>query len=281
MKVSLFITCLTDTFYPRTGIAVVKVLEHLGCAVDFPLAQTCCGQPMYNNGFEAETRELAKRMIRVFEHSPTVVTPSGSCAAMIRDYYPELFHGDPAWERPAQRFAGKTYEFVEYLHKVLKVDLAEFGCKWDGRVTYHYSCHLRGIGMTDEAVRVMKQIEGLDYVPLEKADQCCGFGGTFAMKYPQISGTMVRDKVGCIAATKADTVISNDAGCTMNISGSCRREGQGVGFKSLAEVIAEGLGLMERQDSYVAPPGQPLTPADQAMPGGEKTVRQAGTQANV
>jgi L-lactate dehydrogenase complex protein LldE len=279
MKVSLFITCLTDTFYPRTGIAVVKVLEHLGCEVDFPLAQTCCGQPMFNNGFHDETRELAKRMIQVFEQSPAVVTPSGSCAAMIRDYYPELFHGDHAWEHDAQALANKTYEFVEFLHKVLKVDLAKLGCKWDGRVTYHYSCHLRGIGMTDEAEQVMKQIDGLDYVPLEKADQCCGFGGTFAMKYPQISGTMVRDKVGCIAATKADTVISNDAGCTMNISGSCRREGQGVGFKSLAEVIAEGLGLLPREDRPVAPRG---SRADEvAMPGGETTVEQAKTQANV
>ncbi len=245
MKVSLFITCLTDTFYPRSGIAAVKVLEHLGCTVDFPQAQTCCGQPMFNNGFHTDARALAERMIRVFEHSEYVVTPSGSCAAMIRDNYPEIFHGDHAWEHAAQGLAGKTYEFIEFLVKVLKVDLKALGAKWSGDVTYHYSCHLRGLGVTDEAVQVMRQIEGLNFTPLEKAEQCCGFGGTFAVKFPEISGTMVRDKVGCIAATKAATVVSNDAGCTMNISGSCRREKVDVKFESLAEIVAESLGLME------------------------------------
>lgn len=260
MKVSLFVTCLTDTFYPRTGIAVVKVLEHLGCEVDFPADQTCCGQPMFNNGFADETRELAKRMIQVFEHSQVVVTPSGSCAAMIRDYYPDLFKGDPAWEQGCTELCAKTYEFVEFLVKVLKVDLRELSAKWDGDVTYHYSCHLRGIGMTDEATQVMKQIDGLSYRPMEKIDQCCGFGGTFAMKYPQISGSMVREKVQCIQATGAPTVVSNDAGCTMNISGACRREGAGVNFISLAEVIAESLGLLERLE----PPRHAPAPAPPA-----------------
>ena len=248
MNVSLFITCLTDTFYPRTGIAVVKVLEHLGCTVDFPAAQTCCGQPLFNNGFEDDARELGKRMIRVFEHSDVVVTPSGSCAAMIRDYYPDLFAGDPAYEHDARRLVEKTYEFVEFLMKVLEVDLGKLNVRWPGLTTYHYSCHLRGIGVGDEAVKLMDQIEGLEYVPMEKMEQCCGFGGTFALKYPQISGSMVRDKVGCIRDTGAPTVISNDAGCTMNISGSCRREGVAVTFKSLAEVIAEGMGLMEKAE---------------------------------
>lgn len=251
MKVSLFVTCLTDTFYPRSGIAVVKVLEHLGCEVDFPRAQTCCAQPMFNNGFHAESRELAKHMIQTFAHASCVVTPSGSCAAMVRDYYPELFHGDHAWEHAAQELAGKTYDFAEFLAKVMKVDLTKLGVKWEGAATYHYSCHLRGIGITNEAENLLKQINGLEYRPLEKADQCCGFGGTFAMKYPQISGTMVRDKVQCIANTKCPTVVSNDAGCTMNISGTCRRENVPVGFKHIAEVIAEGLGLLERVDTPV------------------------------
>jgi len=245
MKVALFVTCLTDTFYPRTGIAIVKVLEHLGCEVDFPAEQTCCGQPMYNNGLHDEARTLAKRMARVFEDAPYVVTPSGSCAAMVRDYYEDLLAGDHAYEDSIRSLCSRTYEFVEFLVNVLKVDLKSLGVKWPGHVTYHYSCHLRGIGVTDEAVQLMNQVDGLNYTPLPKADQCCGFGGTFAMKYPQISGSMVRDKVGCIAGTGAQTVISNDAGCTMNLAGSCRREGVAVGFKSLAEVIAEGLGLME------------------------------------
>lgn len=245
MEVSLLVTCLTDAFYPRTGIAIVKVLEKLGCRVDFPRAQTCCGQPLWNNGFHNEARAVARRMIRVFERSDHVVTPSGSCAAMIRDYYDQMFASEPAWQVRAKKLAGKTCEFIEFLVKVLKVDLRQLGAQWPGRATYHYSCHLRGIGVTDEAIQVMKQIDGLEYNPLEKADQCCGFGGTFAIKYPQISGAMVRDKVGCIRDTGAAFVISNDSGCTMNLEGTCRREGLDVRFKSLAEVIAEALGLMD------------------------------------
>lgn len=245
MRVALFITCLTDTFYPRTGIAVVKVLEHLGCTVEFPQAQTCCGQPMWNSGYHDDAKALAQRMIQVFEPYDCVVTPSGSCAAMIRDYYGEMFEHDHAWEHGARELAGKTYEFVEFLDKVLKVDLADLGVKWDGKATYHYSCHLRGIGITDEAVRMMEKVDGLDYTPLEKMDQCCGFGGTFAMKYPDISGMMVNDKADCIAATGAPVCVSNDAGCTMNISGACHRAGRDVKFITLAEIIAEGLGLLE------------------------------------
>lgn len=244
MKVSLFVTCLTDTFYPRTGIAVVKILEHLGCQVDFPRDQTCCGQPMYNTGFHGDCRDLAKRMVRVFEDSDHVITPSGSCAAMIRDYYPDLLKDDPAYAQGGIDLAAKTYEFIEFLVNVMKVDLGKLGVKWQGQVTYHYSCHLRGIGVTDEAVQLMKQIEGLEYVPLPKQDQCCGFGGAFSIKYPPISGAMVNDKVGCIQSTEAPIVVSNDAGCTMNIAGACRRQGVGVGFKSLPEIIAEGLGLL-------------------------------------
>ncbi|MBH06508.1 MAG: Fe-S oxidoreductase [Phycisphaeraceae bacterium] len=245
MNVSLFATCLTDTFYPRAAIATVKVLEHLGCHVDFPAEQTCCGQPMFNNGFEDESRELARQMVRVLEHSDYVVTPSGSCAAMIREHYEELLSDDHAYKYAISGLVAKTYEFVEFLVNVLRVDLKQMDVSWPGKVTYHYSCHLRGIGVTDEAVQLMEQIDGLQYVPMEKMDQCCGFGGTFAAKYPQISGAVVNDKVDCIAQTGAQTVISNDAGCTMNISGACRRQGQDAKFKTLAEVIAEGMGLLE------------------------------------
>ncbi len=245
MKVSLFVTCLTDTFYPRAGIAVVKVLEKLGCEVEFPADQTCCGQPMFNNGYHDEARALARRMIQVFEHSECVVTPSGSCAAMVREHYPELLEGDHAFEEGAKELAGKTYEFVEFLVKVLKVDLRAIGVRLPGKATYHYSCHLRGLGMTDaHTVGLLRQIDGLEFVPLEKADQCCGFGGTFAMKFPQVSGELVRDKARCIAATGAKTVVVNDAGCTMNIAGACRREGMDVEFKHVAEVIAEGMWIV-------------------------------------
>jgi L-lactate dehydrogenase complex protein LldE len=245
-RVALFITCLTDQFYPRVGIAVTRILEHFGCAVDFPAGQTCCGQPFYNNGFHDEARELAKRMVEIFEPCEYIVTPSGSCCAMVREQFPHLLHGDHAWEEGMHRLASRTYEFVEFLDKVLKVDLNALGVKWDGNCTYHFSCHLRGIGIRDEAVKLIRQIDGLKYTQMEKIEQCRGFGGTFAMKYPDISGSMVRDKVQCIAATGATTVVSNDAGCTMNISGACRREGHTADFRSLAEIIAEGLGLMER-----------------------------------
>lgn len=249
MKVSLFVTCLTDTFYPRAGEAVVRVLEHLGCDVDFPEAQTCCGQPMFNTGCHGDARDLARRMIDVFEDAEVVVTPSGSCCAMIRDYYRELLHEDATYLPRAEKFVAKTYEFAEFLLKVKKVDLRALNCKWPGnadmqKLTYHYSCHLRGLGMSDEAVRLLTQIEGVQFVPLEKAEQCCGFGGTFAVKFPEISGSLVRDKVECIRRSGADVLVCNDGGCALNITGSLHREQVPVLTKHIAEVIAEGLGLM-------------------------------------
>lgn len=245
MKVSLFITCLGDSFYPRAGIAAVRVLERLGYKVDFPAEQTCCGQPMYNNGFRDEARPLARRMIEVFRPSEAVVTNSGSCAAMIRDYYPGLFEGEPAAQERARQLAAKTFEFAEFLVKVARVDLRAVAARRAERVTYHYSCHLRGIGVTDEAEQVLRQIGGLEYVPLAMPEQCCGFGGTFATKYPDISGAMVRDKVGQIRATGASTCVSSDPGCTMNISGACHRAAASVQFRSLAEIVAESMGLMD------------------------------------
>jgi len=256
MKISLFVTCLTDTFYPRVGRAVVAVLEHLGHTVDFPEQQTCCGQPMYNTGCHGDAAELARRLIDAFAEARIVVTPSGSCCAMVRDYYRDLLADDPAYARRADNFVRKTYEFAELLLNVLEVDLAVLGARWPretiagGRpkITYHYSCHLRGLGMTDEAVRLLRQIEGFDYVPLEKTDQCCGFGGTFAVKYPEVSGALVRDKVACIRDTRADVLMCNDGGCAMNICGSLHREGVEIRTKHLAEIIAESLGLMDESD---------------------------------
>lgn len=249
MNVSLFITCLTDNFYPRVGQAVVAVLEHLGCAVSFPSAQTCCGQPMFNAGYHDDARDLAKRMIDVFEDAEVVITPSGSCAAMIREYYPVLLGDDPDWAPRSEAFCNKTFEFVEFLVRKQNVDLKALGCKWSlnggpTRTTYHYSCHLRGIGMTEESPVLLQQIEGIDYIPLPKKEQCCGFGGTFAVKYPDISGAIVHDKVACIEQTHADVVVSNDGGCTMNIHGAAHRRGNPVKFMHIAEIIAEGLDLI-------------------------------------
>ncbi len=250
MKIAFFITCLTDLYYPRSGIAAVKVLEHLGHTVEFPLQQTCCGQPMYNNGFHNDARDLAKRMIAVFELFDTVVTPSGSCAAMIREHYPSLFADDPVMLARANAFAAKTYEFSEFLANVLKVDLAATGVRWEGSVTYHVACHLRGLGLAGVAEGLLQSIPGIHFTPLPKSEQCCGFGGTFAVKYPQISKGMVEEKLACIEATKCPAVVCNEAGCCMNISGAHHRAHGNLGFRftSLPEIIAEGLGLLERQE---------------------------------
>ena len=242
-NVALFITCLTDQFYPQVGVAITKILERMGCTVSFPAAQTCCGQPFYNNGFQPEAADLAKRMIEIFEPYDYVVTPSGSCGAMVREHYPHLFHGDAAWEPGTKRLVAKTYEFVEFLDKVLKVDFSQFKLPRPEQVTYHYTCHLRGIGVRDEGVKMLKQMGNVNFTPMEKTDQCCGFGGTFAVKYPEISGAIVEDKVECIKATGAGTTVCNDAGCTMNIAGMCHRSGVETQVRHIAELMAEAMGL--------------------------------------
>lgn len=232
-------------FYPRVGVATVKVLEHLGCDVAFPTAQTCCGQPMFNNGFHDEARDLAWRMIKVFEPYDAIVTPSGSCAAMVREHFPHLFEQDEARAAAARAFASRTYEFVEYLVKVRQVNVRDLGVAWPSTATYHPSCHLRGLGLTNEASDVLQQIDGLSYTPLPNAEQCCGFGGSFAVTLPDTSREMVNDKVEAIRDTRCRAVVCNDAGCAMNISGACERAGVQPQFISLAEVLAEGLGLLE------------------------------------
>jgi L-lactate dehydrogenase complex protein LldE len=243
IRVALFITCLTDQFYPHVGVAVTKILERLGCRVEFPAAQTCCGQPFFNNGFHDEARPLAKRYIEIFEPFDYIVTPSGSCCAMVREQFHELLKGDHAWEHGLEHVAHRTYEFVEFLDKVLKVDFSRFQLPRPETLTYHYTCHLRGIGVKDEGVKLLRQIGGVSFRPLEKTDQCCGFGGTFAVKYPSISGAIVEDKSKCIAATGAGTVICNDAGCSMNISGMCHRTGVNAKTRHIAELIAEAMGI--------------------------------------
>ncbi|HEX4794167.1 MAG TPA: (Fe-S)-binding protein [Humisphaera sp.] len=242
-NVALFITCLTDQFYPRVGVAVTKILEHFGCSVSFPQNQTCCGQPFFNNGFHPEARELVKGFIRVFEGHDYIVTPSGSCCSMVRGHFSELLDDDPMWGPRAKQVAARTYEFVEFLDKVLKIDASSFSLPTPTTLTYHYICHLRGIGVKDEGVRFLKQIGNVDFRPMEKTDQCCGFGGTFAIKYPAISGAIVEDKMKCVAATGAKTLICNDAGCTMNISGMCHRHGLAVQTRHIAELLAEAMGL--------------------------------------
>lgn len=231
---------------------MVRVLEHLGCEVVFPGEQTCCGQPMFNAGYPDASRPLAERMIEIFEPYGTIVTPSASCASMVREQFPRLFSGDTRMLERSEKIAARTFEFVEFLVKVLRFDAGALGVCSDGRATFHPSCHGRSIGAGDESLKVMRNIRGLRVEPLRNAEQCCGFGGLFSVKQPTISGAMVREKVACVRESGAGTLVCNDAGCRMNIEGFAARTGAAAGgsFRtvSLAELIAEGLGLIEPED---------------------------------
>lgn len=247
MRIGLFITCLTDAFLPRAGVAVVKVLEHLGHRVEFPREQTCCGQPMYNNGFEPEARDLARRLAEVFAPFDAVVTPSGSCAAMVRERFPALLGAVPWLPERVTGMPSRTHEFVEFLTDVLRIEPATLGVRWDGDATHHPSCHLRALHATDRTDKLLAGIPGLTVRPLADREQCCGFGGTFSVNYPTLSGAMARDKAARIKETGCPTLVCNDAGCVMNIAGACRRAGSPVRVISAGEIIAEGLGLLPRE----------------------------------
>ncbi|MHC4441469.1 MAG: (Fe-S)-binding protein [Planctomycetota bacterium] len=237
-RVSLFVTCLTDLFYPNVAKAMVRIMRRLGIQVDFPEKQTCCGQPALNSGMIQEARDVAARMIHIFENAETVVSPSGSCCSIIREQYPLLFEDDPKMLDRAIVLGQKTFEFVEFLQKKIKVDWSKWNLKFPAIATYHYSCHHRGIGMTPHEVpQLIKQIKGLQYRQLDKIEECCGFGGTFAIKSPKISAAMTRDKVECIKKTGAELVIINEGGCTMNIIGCCHRNGVNVKPIHIAEIL--------------------------------------------
>jgi len=242
MRISLFVTCLTDMFYPDVAECVVRILRRLGHRVEFPKEQTCCGQPALNSGFFDEARAIAGRMIRVFREAEVVVTPSGSCCAIVREYYPHLFKDDPVMYPQALAMAAKTFETVEFLQKKLKVDWSKWNLTYPAVATYHYSCHNRGIDMTPEDVEgLIRQFRGLEYRRLDKIDQCCGFGGTFSVKQSVLSGAIGREKVKCIKATGAELVIVNDGGCTMNIEGACRRAGLNLEFKHIMQMLDEAM----------------------------------------
>jgi L-lactate dehydrogenase complex protein LldE len=235
MKISLMITCLGDCVRPNAGKAVVRILRRLGHQIDFPESQTCCGQPMFNSGYADLAREQAKHTIRVFEGEQPVIVPSGSCAAMVKVEYPHLLEGDREWHARAEDLARRTFEFSDFLVNQLKV--VDVGAKFPGKVAYHFACHLRMLGHTNEVETLVRHVEGATYVPLNRQDQCCGFGGSFAIRYPEISGNMVNDKMLCILASGADCVVSTDAGCMMNIGGRLHREGKAVELLHVAELL--------------------------------------------
>ena len=250
MKISLFTTCLTDTFFAPAAVAAVRLLRHLGCEVTLPPNQSCCGQAQYNNGFHRQARILALNTIDAFENSDLVVCPSASCTSMIRILYLQLFESHDLHLKRARSLAAKTYEFTEFITRILKPDLSKYNPKSRGKVTTHYSCHNRHLDLEPQTtVDLIRLIDGIEYIPLEKMDQCCGFGGTFAVKMPQISQALVADKVKCITDTGADTVVVNEGGCTLNIAGYCRKHNVNVRFVHIAQLLAESLGLMNNNQN--------------------------------
>ncbi len=237
LKASLFITCLVDQFRPSVGEAMVKVLKSYGVKLDFPHGQTCCGQPAFNSGHLPEARKTAEHFIEVFDGTDYIITPSGSCAAMVKKHYVTLFADDTAMEERCRSLGERVYEFSEFLVKVLKVE--EVNSTYSGRVTYHHSCHLlRELGIEDEPLRLLKSVQGLQYVEMQKADQCCGFGGAFSIRYPEISQAIVDDKIAQIKQSEADTVVTNDTGCIMNLSSRINRLGERIKVLHLAELLA-------------------------------------------
>ena len=246
MQVSLFTTCLTDTFRPRVAVATVRLLRHLGCEVDYRSDQTCCGQMYFNSGYHKQAREIARHMLKVFSESEYVVCPSGSCTAMIREYYEALFKQDGELQGCVNELIGKTYELTEFLIGVLQVDWSRYRLEGGGRVTYHHGCHNRGLGQkAEQVIELIGQIKGVEYVRPEKMDQCCGFGGMFAVKMDGISASLAADKSKCLAATRADRVVINEGGCWVQIAGYNHREGAPVRAVHIAELLAESLGLMD------------------------------------
>lgn len=229
------VTCLGDVLRPAAAKATVLLLRRLGHEIDFPERQTCCGQPFYNSGFAAYARQQARHTIEVFESERTVVAPSGSCAAMVKVEYPHLLEAEPGWHRRAQELAARTFELSDFL--VNRLDVLDVGAKYQGKVAYHYACHLRGLGLSNEAEQLIRHVEGAELMTLRHADQCCGFGGSFSVRYPDISTAMVNDKVKCVLETAADCLVSTDTGCLMNIGGRLRRLRKPLEVLHLAELL--------------------------------------------
>lgn len=235
MKVSLFATCLVDLFQSNVGKATVELLEHLGCEIDFPESQICCGQPSYNSGYVKDTKEAMKRTIDTFIDAEYIVSPSGSCAYMLKEY-PHIFAGDPEWESKAEMLAKKTYELTQFIVDVLKVE--DVGAHFEGKATFHTSCHMtRLLGVKKAPMILLQNVKGLQFTELPGKEQCCGFGGTFSVKMAQISEQMVDEKVRHAEETGADYLIGADAGCLMNIGGRMERKGKKMKVLHIAEVL--------------------------------------------
>ncbi len=236
-RVGLFVTCLVDIFRPSVGFAAVKLLEAAGCRVEVPRAQTCCGQPAYNSGDRRDAAAIARQTIAAFEGFDYVVAPSGSCAAMIKEHYPALLQDDPDWRARAETLSGRTHELVSFLTDVLKVDSVT--ASYSARATYHDSCSgLRELKVRAQPRQLLASVAGLELAELPEGEACCGFGGTFCVKYPAISNEMVSAKADCIESTGAELLLAGDLGCLLNMAGKLKRRGSKVRARHVAEVLA-------------------------------------------
>ncbi len=244
IRASLFVTCIVDQLYPEVGVSVVRVLRKAGVDVDFPEGQTCCGQPLYNSGFTVEARRLAERTLDILDDRGYVVVPSGSCGAMMRVFYLDLFADDPEMLARANDLSHRIYEFTEFLSDVVGYEPRTVGAANGGTtVAYHPSCHLlREMEVKEAPQGLLDAAPGVERVELPDAEQCCGFGGTFAVKYPHISEEMLADKVAAATASGADTLTACDMGCLMHIGGAVSRQGLPLRVRHIAQVLDSGAG---------------------------------------
>jgi L-lactate dehydrogenase complex protein LldE len=236
-RISLFVTCMVDQLFPKVGMAMADVLERLGYTLDFPENQTCCGQPAFNSGYREEARTVARHFLDTFESSEVVVVPSGSCTSMITHHFAELFHKEPATLERVHRLEKRVWEFATFLTEQAGVD--DVGARFEDVVTYHDGCHgLRELGIRAAPRRLLAKVRGLELREMEPAEECCGFGGTFSVKFGELSGAMGRTKMDAILRTGARTVVSLDPSCLMQIQGVLSRAGSPVRTMHLAEVLA-------------------------------------------
>ena len=236
-SVALFATCIVDQVFPQVGLAIAGILERLGYAVDFPEAQTCCGQPAFNSGYRAEAAQVARHFLRVFRDAEYIVVPSGSCGTMIAHHFADLFPDDPAALAEAHALESRVYEFSRFLLEVARVD--DLGARFDGVVTYHDSCHaLREMHIKEGPRRLLSKVRGLTLREMDVAEECCGFGGTFSIKFPEVSGAMARTKIDSIVRTGASAVVSIDSSCLMQLQGVLSRAGLPIRALHLAEILS-------------------------------------------
>ena len=236
-RVSLFVTCIVDQVFPQVGIAITQVLERLGYQVDFPEAQTCCGQPAFNSGYTEEARKIARHFLKVFRDSEYIIVPSGSCTSMISHHFADIFQHDPKLLAEAHALEPRVWEFSRFLLEAAGVE--DVGARFPGIVTYHDSCHaLRELRIQAGPRKLLAKVRGLTLAEMSTAEECCGFGGTFSIKFPEVSGAMGRTKIESIQKTGASTVVSIDSGCLMQLQGVIDRAGLPIRTLHLAEVLA-------------------------------------------